>query len=158
MLRRLLFASMICLAAAVQAQPVPGQTVQPFDTQLLDGRPLPAAALRGKVVLVVFWASWCGACQKELPELQALYDKHRKRGFEILALSVDADRFTLEEFWKDNEYDVPVAMRAPAHLQAFGAVKGTPTLYLIDRNGVLRLAHLGRLGAAQLDARLRPLL
>lgn len=158
MLRKLLLATVLCLAAVAQAQVKEGQAVPVFETRLLDGKTLGAEALKGKAVLVVFWATWCPACQKELPELQKLYEKHRAKGFEILALSVDADAFTVEEFWKDHEYGFPVAMRAAAHGQVFGPVKGTPTLYLIDRTGVLRMARLGGLGKDKLEARLLPLL
>lgn len=158
MLKKILVVIALCLASTAQAQLKEGQAVPAFDTRLLDGKPLPAKALQDKAVLVVFWATWCPACQKELPELQKLYEKHRARGFEILALSVDADRFTVEEFWKDHEYTFPVAMNAPAHGKVFGPVRATPTLYLIDRKGVLRMARLGRMGLQQLEARLLPLL
>lgn len=158
MLRKLLFIAAICLAAAAQAQLKEGQPVPAFETRLLDGKTLGAEALKGKDVLVVFWATWCPTCQKELPELQALYEKHRGRGFEILALSIDADRFTVEEFWKDHDYRFPVAMRAPAHVQLFGPIKAIPALYLIDRRGVLRMTRVGGMGQAQLEAQLLPLL
>jgi peroxiredoxin len=158
MLRKLLFISAICFAAAVQAQPREGQPVPAYETRLLDGTTLSAAALNGKVVLVVFWATWCPSCQKELPELQKLYDRHRARGLEILAISVDADRYTVEEFWKDHEYGFPVAMRTQAHTQAFGPVRATPTLFVIDRQGVLRLAHVGGMEGRKLESRLLPLL
>jgi len=156
--RALAFAAALLVAGAAQAQLRPGQPVPPFDTQLLDGKTLPAAALKGKVVLVVFWATWCPACQRELPQLQKLYESHRARGLEIVALSVDADRFTVEEFWKDHEYTFPVALRGPAQAQAFGPIKGTPTLFLFDRRGILRMAHLGGIGGDALRVRLQPLL
>ena len=158
LLKTFLLVAALAISAAAQAQLKQGQTVPAFETRLLDGKALGAQALEGKAVLVVFWATWCPACQKELPELQALYEKHRGRSFEILALSVDADRFTVEEFWKDHDYTFPVAMRAPAHTQAFGPVKATPTLYLIDRKGVLRMARVGGLGQDKLEAQLLPLL
>lgn len=158
MLRILLLIASLAFAGFVQAQVRVGETVPAFDTRLLDGKALSAQALKGKAVLVVFWATWCPACQKELPELQKLYDRHRARGFEILAVSVDADSFTVEEFWKDHEYTFPVAMNTPAHGKVFGPVKGTPTLYLIDKRGVLRMARLGRLGLERLEATLLPLL
>lgn len=158
LLRLLALLAAFCLALPAHAQAGIGQAVPPFDTQLLDGKILPAQALQGKAVLVVFWATWCPACQKELPELQALYEKHRAKGFEILALSIDADRFTVEEFWKDHDYSFPVAMSAPAHTQALGKVKATPTLYLIDRQGKLNLVRLGGIGKDKLEARLLPLL
>lgn len=158
MLKKVLFVLALCLASAAQAQVKEGQAVPAFDTRLLDGKPLPAKVLQNKAVLVVFWATWCPACQKELPELQKLYERHRARGLEILALSVDADSFTVEEFWKDHEYAFPVAMNTPAHVKVFGPVRATPTLYLIDRKGVLRMVRLGRMGLEQLEARLLPLL
>ncbi|MBM3390501.1 MAG: TlpA family protein disulfide reductase [Betaproteobacteria bacterium] len=158
MLRGLLFAFALCFAAAGQAQVFEGRPVAAFDTQLLDGKALPGTALQGKAVLVVFWATWCPSCQRELPELQKLYEKHRAKGFEILALSVDADRFTVEEFWKDHDYSFPVAMNSSAQAKVFGQVRGTPTLYLIDRKGVLRMARVGGMGLKELEARLKPLL
>jgi thiol-disulfide isomerase/thioredoxin len=158
MLKIILFLLALCCATGAQAQLKPGQAVAPFDTELLDGRSLRAEALKGKVVLVVFWATWCPPCQRELPELQRLYERYRSKGFEILALSIDADRFVVEEFWKDHEYAFPVAMKAPAHTAAFGPVRGTPTLYLLDRNGVLRLARVGPLGRDKLETALKPLL
>lgn len=158
MLRKILFIAALFIAAAAQAQVGIGKTVPPFDTSLLDGKTLPAQALKGKTVLVVFWATWCPTCRKELPELQALYEKHRGRGFEILALSIDADAFTVEEFWKDHDYAFPVAMRAPAHAQVFGPIKAIPALHLIDRKGVLRFSHIGGIGKDKLEAQLLPLL
>ena len=90
--------------------------------------------------------------------MQALYEKHRDKGFEILALSIDADRFTVEDFWKDHDYRFPVAMRAPAQVQVFGPIKAIPALYLVDRRGVLRMTRVGGIGQAQLEAQLLPLL
>ena len=158
MLKTLLLAAALLFSVPAQAQVREGQAVPPFDTRLLDGKALPATALQNKAVLVIFWATWCPPCRRELPELQALYEKHRNQGLEILALSIDADAFTVEEFWKDHEYDFPVALRAPGHTQVFGPVRGTPTLYLIDRKGVLRLAHIGPLGRERLEAKLKQLL
>ncbi len=154
-LKRILFLAALCFAAAAQAQVKVGQAVPSFDTRLLDGKALAAQALKGKAVLVV---SWCPTCRKELPELQALYEAHRGKGFEILALSIDADAFTVEEFWKDHDYRFLVAMRAPAHAQVFGPVKAIPALYLIDRQGKLRFARVGGIGKDKLEAQLLPLL
>ena len=158
LLKTFLLVAALAISAAAQAQLKQGQPVPAFDTRLLDGKVLGAEALKGKAVLVVFWATWCPTCQKELPQLQSLYEKHRDKGFEILALSIDADRFTVEEFWKDHDYRFPVAMRAPAHVQVFGPIKAIPALYLIDRRGVLRMTRVGGISQAQLEAQLLPLL
>jgi peroxiredoxin len=156
--KKILSIVVLLLALVAHAQPGIGQPVPAFDTRLLDGSTLSGQALKGRVVLVVFWATWCPACQKELPQLQSLYEKYRDRGFEILALSIDADKFVVEEFWKDHEYAFPVAMRGAAHGKVFGAVRGTPTLFLIDRKGVLRFSSIGRIGKDKLEALLLPLL
>lgn len=156
--RKILLIAALLFATAAQAQVGIGKAVPPFETRLLDGKVLPAQALQGKAVLVVFWATWCPTCRKELPELQALYEKHRGRGFEILALSIDADAFTVGEFWKDHDYAFPVAMRAPAHAEVFGPIKAIPAVYLIDRKGVLRFARIGGIGQDKLEAQLLPLL
>ncbi len=156
--RQILLIAALFFAGAVQAQVGPGEAVPAYETRLLDGKMLSSAAFKGKVVLVVFWATWCPTCQKELPELQSLYEKHRGKGFEILALSIDADAFTVEEFWKDHDYVFPVAMRAPAHARIFGPAKAIPALYLIDRKGKLRFARIGGIGKDKLEAELLPLL
>lgn len=160
MLKRILFVAFLCFSAATQAQAQVkvGETVPSFDTRLLDGKTLSAQDLKGKAVLVVYWATWCPPCQREMPELQALYEKHRDKGFEILALSIDADKFTVEEFWKDHDYRFPVAMIAPAHTQALGKVKATPTLHLIDRQGKLNMVRLGPMEQVKLEVRLLALL
>lgn len=158
MLRILLLIVSLAFAGVAQAQLRVGETVPAFDTRLLDGTTLSAQALKGKAVLVVFWATWCPTCRKELPDLQALHEKHRGKGFEILALSIDADAFTVGEFWKDHDYAFPVAMRAPAHAEVFGPIKAIPALYLIDRKGVLRFTRIGGTGKEKLEAQLLPLL
>lgn len=158
MLRKLLFISAICFAAAAQAQLKVGQPVPAFETRLLDGKALSAAALKGKVVLVVFWATWCPTCRKELPQLQKLYERHSGKGFEILALSIDAESIEAEEFWKDHDYRFSVAMRTPEHSNVFGAIKGPPTFFLVDRQSTLRFTHRGELGMGKLEAQVAPLL
>lgn len=155
---RAFLAAAMLVAAAAHAEIKVGQPVPAFDTVLLDGKKFAAAELKDRPVLVVFWATWCPTCRKELPQLQKLYERHRGKGFEILALSIDAESIEVEEFWKDHDYRFPVAMRAPEHSAAFGVIKGPPTFFLIDRRGALRFTHRGTLGMDKLQAQLAPLL
>jgi peroxiredoxin len=155
---RLLYPLLFLLAGAAQAQPAVGDPIPAFDTQLLDGRTLSAKSLAGKPVLVVFWATWCPICRKELPELQKLYDRHKAAGFEILALSIDAERIEVDEFWLDHRYSFPVAMRTPRHSEIFGVTRAPPRFFLIARDGRLALRHFGAIGYEQLEAALKPLL
>jgi len=155
--------ALLCLvlvgtANAQQGQPKVGDRIPAFDTELLDGRTLPARTLAKRPVLVVVWASWCPTCRKELPELQKLYDKHKAAGFEILALSIDAGHIEAEDYWQEHRYSFPVAMRAPRHVEIFGGERTPPRFFLIGRDGRLAFRHVGAIGYDQLEAALKPLL
>jgi len=99
--------------------------------------------LRGKVVYVDFWASWCGPCKKSFPFMNAIDSEFRARGLQILAINVDEQPATAQEFL--SRYPANFALGADNTGQcprAFG-VKAMPSSYLVDREGVIRYVHLG---------------
>ena len=69
----------------------------------LEGKTFELASLKGKVILVDFWATWCGPCVGELPSVKKVYEKYREQGFEVVAISLDDDRAALEKFVKDRQ-------------------------------------------------------
>ncbi|HRH80815.1 MAG TPA: TlpA disulfide reductase family protein [Thiobacillaceae bacterium] len=108
------------------------------------------ADLRGKVVLVNFWATWCPYCRHEMPAMQEFYDEHRGRGFEIVAFSTDEDAAAVGEFMAEKGYSFPAPMADAAIQRAFGGVSRLPTSFVIDRRGMIRhkvsgQVHYGRL-------------
>lgn len=143
---------------AAFADPGVGDQVPQRDIELLDGKTLSAQQLAGKPAAYLFWATWCGVCIEELPGYQALHNAYKARGFRVIAISLDKSASDATEFWKDNGYTFPVAMRTDEMREGFGGIKGTPTLYLIDKAGRLNLKHLGGIPMDELEARIKDLL
>ncbi len=111
----------------------------------LDGGEMALSDLRGQVVLVNLWATWCAPCRFETPFLQGLYEEHRARGFEIVGISVDDAG--LEDVVREfvGEFGVTYTiLHDPAmrSMDAFQAL-GLPATYLVDREGTIRLARIG---------------
>ena len=125
----------------------------------LAGDTLGSESLRGQVVLVNFWATWCGPCRVEMPLLERMYVRHRDRGFVLLGLSVDrGGEQAVRDYVRSRGVTYPVAVVGAREEGAFGGVRGYPTSYLLDRNGVVRHVVIGPLAPATLELAVRRLL
>jgi len=116
------------------------------------------ADLRGQVVLVNFWATWCPYCRHEMPAMQAFYADHRARGFAIVAFSLDDDAETVARFMAERGYDFPAPLDDGSADRAFGGVKRLPTSFVLDRRGVIRHQISGQVHYARLEDLVLPLL
>lgn len=124
---------------------------------LIDGATLFPTQLRGKVVLTVFWATWCPICMRELPEYQRLREKYASAGFEVVALSLDDGPEPVREYVRRAGIHFPVAMRTPRLKEVWGPIQGTPLIFLSDRDGAIRVKHLGAPDLGDLEARIKAL-
>jgi thiol-disulfide isomerase/thioredoxin len=141
----------------VQARPVevrqPRQVLE-IAGPTLDGKQFDLKDLRGKVVLVDFWATWCLPCVAEVPEVRKLYEKHHHAGFEVVGVSLDHDRQRLEGFVESYKLPWPQIFykkenrdeRNPLALRY--EVETIPTLFLVDREG-REVARVDSLGAVK---------
>ena len=130
-----------------------------FQVVTLAGATITDESLRGQVVLVNFWATWCLPCRAEMPALQAMYERHRARGLVLAGFSVDrGSAAVVQEYVQGRGVTYPVAIVGAREEQAFGGVRGYPTSFLLDRRGVVRHAVIGPLAPASLELAVRRLL
>lgn len=113
--------------------PAPHATIK-----LLDGRTLDTEALRGKVVVIAFWATWCAYCKQELTDLAAYYREHAPQGMEVIAVSADEAEDLAKVRERAAGYPFPVALMADAQLKDYGRIWRLPLTFVIDRRGMLR--------------------
>lgn len=119
-----------------------GEPAPSFLLEDLDGNRVSLADQRGKIVLVDFWATWCGPCLQELPHIQRLHEEYGGRGLVVLAISTDSQTEKVFPFVEKEGYTFPV-LYADSQVQGAYGVRGIPAVYLIDRQGVMRFQKVG---------------
>lgn len=144
MTMRATFLSLILSASlAAHAAVTPQATAPDFTLRSAEGRNLRLAEQRGQVVLVNFWASWCGPCKVEMPHLNKLYDKYRASGFTLLAVNIDDDTRTGIATAAKWGLKFPVLLDADKSVSRLYDLGSMPATVLIDRDGKLRYLHRG---------------
>ncbi len=109
----------------------------------LDGRQVNLDQMRGKVVLVDFWATWCVPCVAEMPNVRAVYEKYRKKGFEVVGVTLDTNRKATEDFLKEKKLPWPNYFDGKGWQNKFArqfSIASLPTILLIDANGYVVFA------------------
>jgi thiol-disulfide isomerase/thioredoxin len=121
---------------------------KPLDVNFtaIDGREIDLAAMKGKVVLVDFWATWCGPCVAELPHVKEAYEKLHSNGFEVIGISFDQDKPTLESFVKEKGMEWPQYFDGKGWQNDFGkkyGIRGIPAIWLVNKKGELVTTYAG---------------
>lgn len=128
------------------AEPAPA-----FEVTTLDGNTISLDGLRGKVVLVNFWATWCPPCRAEIPDFIEAYSELKDKGLEILGFSVDdLPEAELKKFVEQAKMNYPVALVGRDIVSAFKPGQYIPTSIFIDKNGKIRKRHVGKLEKSDL--------
>ena len=141
-MKRRLAAAALVVASLSLAPARGGQAFPDLDLEGNDGGGLRIGQLKGNVVLINFWATWCGPCRMELPLLQDLYNRYSDRNFTVLAISVDADRSRVAPFLKKNNLSFPIYFADPAEADAL-TIRGIPTSFILAPDGTVEKAYFG---------------
>ena len=136
----------------------------PFEIRLVDGSTISSASLRGKVVVLDFWATWCVPCRHELPAIQRVHDR-LKGQHDVAIVAIDGvmtdspgdagdTAAKAAAFFRQNGFTIPLAFDGGAVLEKKFGLAGFPTLLVLDREGRVRMRHVGFIGAEDLEATL----
>jgi peroxiredoxin len=148
------------LGAARAAAPAAGSPAPDFTLPTADGRNLRLQELRGQVVLLNFWATWCGPCREEMPQLDKLHAKYRTSGFTLLGVNIDDDPHAATALAAKLGLGFPVLLDVDKRVSKLYELGTMPSTVLIDRDGRVRYVHRGyRDGVGQTyDQQIRGLL
>jgi len=135
------------LAASLVTAPLSASEISgvapDFTLKSKGGSNIRLADLKGKVVLINFWASWCGPCRQEMPALDQLYTRYQRGGFTVLGVNVETDSRAADNLLKKIPVSFPILYDSTSSVSELYQVQAMPTSLLIDRDGKLRHLYHG---------------
>jgi peroxiredoxin len=135
--------SMAFAMAAAASTIAPGATAPAFQLPSSANAPLALGDLKGQVVLINFWASWCGPCRQEMPVLEQLYRKYKPAGFTLLGVNVEPKSGDAIGFLKSTPVSFPILFDTESQVSKLYEVAGMPSTVILDRTGKVRYIHHG---------------
>jgi peroxiredoxin len=158
--RVLLLGSLMVAALSTQAAVAVAQAAPDFTLRSSNGPNLRLQEQRGRVVLINFWATWCGPCRQEMPQLAKLHDKYRDAGFTVVGISVDDDTRKASDVASRLGLSFPVLLDNDKTVSQLYDLATMPSTFLVDRDGRVRYVHKGYVSGTELlyDKEIRELL
>jgi peroxiredoxin len=138
------FAAVVAaLALALPALADPSGPAPQFTLLAKSGQDVSLAQYKGQVVMLNFWASWCGPCRQEMPLLESIYRKYNRMGFTMIGVNVEPDSKAADEWLKATPVSFPILYDRDSKVSKLYNVAGMPSTVIIDRHGNLRKLHRG---------------
>ncbi len=137
------------------AAPLVGAPAPDFLLHDLSGAETGPGRLKGQVVLINFWATWCEPCKVEMPAIEQRYQAYRSRGLAVLAVDFDEPEADVRAFRDQLGLTFPVLLDPGAKVQSLYRVLGYPTSFFVDRQGLIRAQHIGLMTEDELDGYLK---
>jgi len=126
-----------------------GASAPTFALQSNSGKPVALADLKGQIVLVNFWASWCGPCRKEMPILEQLNRQYRAKGVTLVGVNVEPDTAAAVDWLKATPVSFPILFDVDSKVSKLYQVEGMPNTVILDRTGKVRYIHRGYSAGAE---------
>jgi thiol-disulfide isomerase/thioredoxin len=160
----LYFINKYWIAPATQEKPLRSQSsahrpeAPLFSATDINGRKLDLADYRGKVILLDFWATWCGPCRIEIPGFVKLQERYRDQGLVVIGVSVDDSVEPVREFYREFNMNYPVVMGESRITELYGGIVGLPTTFIIGRDGRIYSKHMGATDVSVFEEEVKELL
>jgi peroxiredoxin len=133
----------VLTASSLASGGLEGQMAPDFALKSSDGRNLRLSEYRGNVVMINFWATWCGPCRQEMPLLDELYNRYERVGFNLLGVNIDDDSSRAMRMVEELGVDFPVLFDAQKEVSELYEVGAMPVTVIVDRQGMVRFVHHG---------------
>ena len=130
-------------ASSLASSGMEGQKAPDFALKSSTGENLRLSEYRGDVVMINFWATWCGPCRQEMPLLDELYNRYQRVGFNLLGVNIDDDSRRAMQMAEELGIDFPVLFDASKEVSRLYEVEAMPVTVLVDREGTVRYVHHG---------------
>lgn len=151
-------AMLLMLGVGFACASAPPDKAPNFSLKTASGTTVELAKLKGSVVVVNFWATWCGPCRKEIPGFIEVYEQYKSKGLEIVGISLDRQGWeVVKPYIEQKKVTYPVVMGDDALTEAYGGISAIPTTFIVDKTGNIVKRHVGYMSKADLEGMIKGL-